>query len=83
MIAPIPARVAFTRHAERRALERRLDLRDVAEVAEVVLSHHDQRRRKSRQGRLDRSCRGVAIAYNWPDDGDETTALVISMAGVA
>jgi hypothetical protein len=75
MTAASPAIVAFTRHAERRCLERRLDLRD---VAELILNHHSQRRRNS--GEADRlvSTGGVVIAYNWPDGDDDTTALVIT-----
>jgi hypothetical protein len=71
-----PALVAFTRHAERRALERRLDLHD---VCELLLSHHDQRRRNPGEADWLVRARGVAIAYNWPDGDHETTALVISV----
>jgi hypothetical protein len=42
MTAPSPAIVAFTRHAERRALERGLALDG---LAELVLTHHDRRLR--------------------------------------
>lgn len=75
MTAPSPAIVAFTLHAERRAVERGLVLH---ELAELVLEHHDRRRRNS--GRADWLVRaaGLAIAYDWPDGNDSTTALVIS-----
>jgi len=74
--APSPAIVAFTLHAERRAAERRLALH---ELAELVLEHHDRRRRNP--GRADWVIRagGVAIAYDWPDGTDATTALVITL----
>ena len=75
MTGSAPAIVVFTRHAERRALERRLDLQD---VAELLLAHHDQRRRNSGEADWLLRVRGVAIAYNWPDGGDDVTALVIS-----
>ena len=68
--------MAFTLHAERRAIERRLALH---ELAELVLAHHDRRRRNP--GRADWLIRagGVAIAYDWPDGTDATTALVITL----
>lgn len=70
-----PAIVAFTRHAEGRILERRLDLVD---IAELLLSHHDQRRRNPGEADWLVRVRGVAIAYDWPDGDDDTTALVLS-----
>ncbi len=75
MTAPSPAIVAFTLHAERRAVERRLALH---ELAELVLEHHDQRRRNSGQADWLIRANNVAIAYDWPDGSDATTALVIS-----
>lgn len=75
MTATSPVIVVFTRHAERRALERRLDLYD---VGELLLSHHDQRRRNPADADWLVRTRGVAIAYDWPDGDDETTAVVIS-----
>jgi hypothetical protein len=42
MTAPSPAIVAFTRHAERRAIERGLAM---DELADLVLTHHDRRLR--------------------------------------
>lgn len=75
MTAASPAIVVFTRHAERRALERRLELHD---VAGLLLSHHDQRRRNPGEADWLVLARGVAIAYNWPDGDDDTTALIIS-----
>lgn len=70
-----PAIVRFTSHAERRILERRLDLHA---IADLLLWHHDRRRRNP--GAADWLVRagGVAIAYNWPDGEDDATALVIS-----
>jgi hypothetical protein len=75
MTLAAPARVAFTRHAERRARERRLDLHN---VAESLLSQHDQPRRNPGEADWLIHARGIVIAYNWPDGGDETTAVVIS-----
>jgi hypothetical protein len=67
--------VVFTRHAERRAVERGLV---VAELAELLLAHHDQRLRNP--GEADWIVRGagVAIVYDWPDGENAATALVIS-----
>ena len=58
MTTPVsPAVVAFTRHAERRALERHLDLQD---LGELLLSHHDQRRRNRGQADWLVRTRGIA-----------------------
>lgn len=75
MSPPAPAIVAFTRHAERRLAERGIP---TSEAAEVVLSEHHRRRRNP--GEADWLVRGggIALAYNWPDEGDEATALVVS-----
>lgn len=71
-----PAIVAFTRHAERRAVERRLNPHV---IAELLLSQHDQRRRNAGQADWLVRAEGVMIAYNWPTEGDHTTALVVSV----
>jgi len=75
LTGPSPAIVAFTRHAERRAAERRLTLH---EIAELLLKHHDRRRRNSGEADWLIRAGGIAIAYDWPDGTDATTALVIS-----
>jgi len=75
MTAPSPALVAFTRHAERRALERGMAL---GELADLVLMHHDRRLRNSGEADWIIHAGGVAIVYHWPDGTDPTTALVIS-----
>lgn len=69
-----PAVVVFTRHAELRALERGLDLQEIADL----LSRHDRRRRNP--GPADWLVRGssITIVYNWPDGDDQTAALVLS-----
>jgi hypothetical protein len=74
MTRATPAIVRFTSHAERRFLERRLD---VHAIADPLLGHHGQRRRNP--GNADWLVRagGVAIADNWPDGEDDATALVI------
>ena len=74
-----PAIVAFTRHAERRALERRLGLHD---VGELLLSRHDQRRRNPHDADWLVRASGIAIAYNWPD-GDDVTMPSSSAHGAS
>lgn len=71
-----PAVVVFTHHAEQRALERGLSLTDLADA--VLASHHQRRRNAGHADWLVRA-RGIAIAYNWPDGADATTALVITL----
>jgi hypothetical protein len=70
-----PTIVVFTQHAERRAVERGLDLRH---IAELLLSDHDRRRRNAGEADWLLRAGGAAIAYDWPDGDDPTTALVIS-----
>lgn len=75
MTGASPAIVRFTLHAERRVLERRLD---VHAIADLLLGHHGQRRRNPGDADWLVRAGGVAIAYNWPDGEDDATALVIS-----
>lgn len=70
-----PAVVIFTRHAERRLAERGLTAR---EVAELVSEHHRQRRRNPGAGDWIVKGRGVAVVYDWPDNEDDNTAVVIT-----
>jgi hypothetical protein len=75
MTAPAPSIVAFIWHAERRALERGL-ARD--QLAELLLTHHDQRRRNAGEADWIIRTAGITIVYDWPDGDDASTALVIS-----
>ena len=75
MTAPSPAVVAFTRHAERRALERGLAL---GELGELLLAHHHRRLRNPGDADWIVRAAGVAIIYDWPDGKDTAAALVIS-----
>lgn len=71
-----PTLVQFTDHAEERIARRRLSRR---QIAEVVLAEHSGRRHNPREADWIVSGRGVEIAYNWPDRGDETIALVVTV----
>ena len=72
MTAPSPVIVAFTRHAQRRAVERGLAL---AELAELLLAQHDRRLRNPGGADWVVHAAGVAIVY---DGNDAAAALVIS-----
>lgn len=76
MTSASPVIVVLSRHAERRAAERRVDVRL---VCELLLTNHAQRRRNPRHADWLLRADGVAIAYNWPDGGDAATALVVSV----
>ena len=69
-------RIAFTRHAELRAGERRIHLQT---AADLVLDEHGRRRRNL--GTADWIVRGhgVGVAYDWPAGGDATVALVVTV----
>ena len=76
MTAAAPAVVVFTRHAEQRAAERDIPLRD---VADVLLAGHARRRRNPGDADWLLRERGITIAYDWPDRDDAMTAVVISV----
>jgi hypothetical protein len=76
MMAAGPVRVRFTVHAERRCSDYG---RSPREVAEVVLGEHQ--RRRSNQGSSDWLVQtaSVTVAYNWPDQGDSSSALIVTL----
>ncbi len=49
------------------------------QVAELVLAEHSRRRRKPCSADWVLSGQGIGVAYNWPDRGDQATALVITV----
>jgi len=71
-----PSRVDFAAHADKQASTRGIN---PGQVAELVLAEHPRRRRNV--GFADWVVRGQGIgaAYNWPAEGDQTTALVITV----
>lgn len=71
-----PSRIAFTRHAELRAQERNVSLQA---AADVVFEEHARRRRNPGPADWLVRGKGIGIAYDWPDAGDPTMALVVSV----
>jgi nitrous oxidase accessory protein NosD len=71
-----PSRIAFTRHAELRADERGVSLQA---SADVVIEEHPRRRRNPGNADWIVRGRGIGIAYNWPEAGDATLALVVTL----
>lgn len=71
-----PHRVAFTDHAAERAAQYAIPH---VEVADVALEEHA--RRRGNPGAADWRVRrgGLVVVYDWPDEGDETTARVVSL----
>jgi len=58
-----PSRVVFTAHGEDKAQQLRCSLVD---IAEVVLSNHERRRRNPGEADWIVSGSGLAVVYNWP-----------------
>jgi hypothetical protein len=71
-----PVLVVLTRHAEAQAVRRGIS--PVA-IAELVLTHHADRRHNPRSADWVIPARGIGTAYNWPDQGDPSTALVVTV----
>lgn len=71
-----PTLVQFTNYAERRAAQRGLSRR---QIAELVLAEHPRRRRNPRKADWIVRSQGIGVAYDWPDRGDETIALVVTV----
>ena len=71
-----PLLVRFTAHALRRAEQSGVAL---ADVERLVLERHHRRRRNA--GGADWRLEGgrLVVAYNHPDAGDLTTALVVTL----
>jgi len=49
------------------------------DVSELVLRHHDQRRRNSGAAQWRIVAGAVTVLYDWPDGVDATTARVVTM----
>lgn len=68
--------MAFTDHAAERAQRYGLPR---ADIADIVLAEHPHRRRNP--GAADWQVRRgqLAVVYDWPDAGDDTTARLVSL----
>lgn len=71
-----PSLVRFRRHARDRC---RKYGRSPEEVADLVLAEHSRRESNPREADWLVAGRGLVVAYNWPDDGDPTTARVVTL----
>ena len=68
------SRVVLSRHAERRLVQHGILRADVEDV--LLVAEHPRRRSNTRLAAWLVSGRGITVAYNWPDGGDDTTASV-------
>lgn len=66
----------LSRHAERRLVQHGIPRTD---VEDVLLAEHPRRRSNPRSAAWLVSGRGITVAYNWPDGGDDTTAFVVTV----
>jgi len=71
-----PYLVALTAHAQERALSLGRTAEDVADALRLA---HDRRRRNPGEADWLATARSLEIAYNWPAEGDPTTALVVTL----
>lgn len=71
-----PSRVRLTRHAQQRMEPAGVT---VDQVADAVLEHHHRRKHTPRAADWAVRVGLLEVIYNWPDRGDETTALVVTI----
>jgi hypothetical protein len=71
-----PCRVVFTAHAAERATRYDLPFTD---VAEVILENHSSRRRNPGAGDWQVRRGSLVVVYDWPDEGDQTAARVVTL----
>lgn len=71
-----PTQVVLTIHAQLRAAEREVS---VGTVVVLVLDEHQRRRRNPGPADWLISDGGVAIAYDWPANGNADLALVVTV----
>ncbi len=70
-----PSRVVFSEHAVAQITRRGMT---IERVADVVLGNHPRRVRNPSSADWIVRSSGIVAAYNWPDEGDETTAYVVT-----
>lgn len=51
----------------------------IEQIADAVLEHHHRRQRNPREADWAVRVGSLEVIYNWPDHGDETTALVVTI----
>jgi hypothetical protein len=71
-----PHRVVLTAHAVDRA---HAYGKAPADVADLVLAHHSERRRNHGRAAWRVEAGGTAVLYDWPDDGDSGRARVVTL----
>lgn len=71
-----PVRVSFTEHAAERASKHGVPY---ADVADAVLEGHSKRRRNPGSADWRLVAGRLVIAYNWPHEGDQATAHVVTL----
>jgi hypothetical protein len=74
-VSSAPYLIALTAHAQD-ALSLGRTAQDVADALRLA---HDRRRRNPGEADWLATARGLEIEYNWPADGDSTTALVVTV----
>jgi mRNA-degrading endonuclease RelE of RelBE toxin-antitoxin system len=71
-----PTRVVFTEHAAERATRYDLPFTD---IAEAILDRHSRRRKNPGHGDWQVRRGRFVVIYNWPDEGDRSTARVVTV----
>lgn len=75
-MAAAPVRVRFSVHAVQHCADYGLAPR---QVAELVLSGHQRRRRNPGSADWLLQAASVTVVYNWPDGDDSSTAFVVTL----
>ena len=71
-----PSRVALRQHASDRCREFG---HSVEAVSDLVLANHQRRRRNPGSADWLVLAGGLTVAYNWPDQGDTSTARIVTL----
>lgn len=71
-----PSRIALTYHAQDRAAQRGISYHS---IADLVLNHYQRRLRNPGPADWQLVGGGVAVAYDWPAERDQTLAVVVTV----
>jgi hypothetical protein len=71
-----PSRLVFTEHAAERATRYGLPFTD---VADAILDTHSRRRKNPGAGDWQVRRGRLVVVYNWPDEGDQNAARVVTL----